>query len=87
MNEKTSKNRHIPSAPLAEQSSGKTLFRVSMIPRSSLDLLIGHMLEEAGAEAGLQSHVAALVGAQSPEAVCQGPLAESRGLALTTNFC
>ena len=43
------------------------------------------MLEEARAEAGLQSHVAALVGAQSPEAVCQGSLAESRGLALTTH--
>ena len=55
-----------------------------MIPGPSLNFLIGHVLEEAGAEGGLQSHVAGLVGAQPPEAVCQGSLAESRGLALTT---
>ena len=53
------------------------------MPRPSLDPLIGHVLEEPGAERGLQGQVAALVRAQLPKVVCQGPLTEPRGLTLT----
>ena len=73
---------NVPSTPVAEQGSGQTELRLSVMPRPSLDPLIGHLMEESGAERGLQGRVAALVRAQLPEVVCQGPLAEPRGLTL-----
>ena len=54
-----------------------------MLPRPCLDPLIGHVLQETGAEGRFEGHVAALIRTQLPEDVCQGPLTETRGLALT----
>ena len=53
-----------------------------MLPRPCLDSLIGHVLQETGGEGRFESHVAALIRAQLPEDVCQGPLTETRGLTL-----